>query len=80
MKFYKRILFPTDFSECSEKGFEYASRIAKTYNAELHIFHVDIQYYNRYGPEFVIPVTSEGAKSYQQTYGQICFSIWIARR
>ena len=65
MKFYKRILFPTDFSECSEKGFEYASRIAKSYNAELHIIHVNIQYYNRYGPEFIIPVTSEDAKSYQ---------------
>ena len=39
MKFYKRILFPTDFSECANEAYEYALLIANMYNAELHIFH-----------------------------------------
>ncbi|MFC1785015.1 universal stress protein [Candidatus Neomarinimicrobiota bacterium] len=70
MKFYKRILFPTDFSECSEKGYEYASIIAKTYNAELHIFHADIPYYNFFGPEFKIHSSSKDARSYLLELGK----------
>ena len=54
MKFYKRILFPTDFSECADEAYEYALVMANIYNAELHIFHADIPYCNSFGSEFII--------------------------
>jgi nucleotide-binding universal stress UspA family protein len=36
----KRILFPTDFSECSKRAQEYACALADQFQAELHILHV----------------------------------------
>lgn len=36
----KRILFPTDFSPCAEKAFAVADKLAKRYDAELHVVHV----------------------------------------
>ncbi len=36
----KRILFPTDFSECSRSAQEYACNLAEQYKAELHLLHV----------------------------------------
>ncbi|QDT31841.1 universal stress protein [Thalassoglobus polymorphus] len=36
----KRILFPTDFSECAEAAAVYASDLASRYDAELQVLHV----------------------------------------
>lgn len=36
----KRILVPTDFSDCSESAFTLASALARRYGAELHLLHV----------------------------------------
>jgi universal stress protein A len=36
----KRILSPTDFSDYSNRGTEYASSLAKQFGAELHVLHV----------------------------------------
>lgn len=40
MKTFDSILFATDFSENSEKAFDYALSLAKAYNAKLLILHV----------------------------------------
>jgi len=36
----KRILFPTDFSDCSRRAQEYACALAEQFQAELHVLHV----------------------------------------
>jgi len=36
----KRILFPTDFSECAEHALKYAISLATTYEAKLYVQHV----------------------------------------
>ena len=36
----KRILFPTDFSECGRAAEKYALALAERFGAELHILHV----------------------------------------
>jgi universal stress protein A len=36
----QRILFPTDFSDCSKTAQEYACALAEQFHAELHILHV----------------------------------------
>ncbi len=38
----RRILFPTDFSECAEGAFAHAAALASQYGAELHVLHVVI--------------------------------------
>jgi nucleotide-binding universal stress UspA family protein len=46
MKAFKNILFPIDFSECSEKVFPFALDMTKKFNAKLHLLFVarDISY------------------------------------
>ena len=46
MKAFKNVLFPIDFSECSEKVFPYALDMAKKFNTKLHLLFVarDISY------------------------------------
>ena len=46
MQAFKNILFPIDFSECSEKVFPFALEIAQKFNAKLHLLFVvrDISY------------------------------------
>ena len=46
MKGFKKILFPIDFSEYSEKVFPYALDMAKKFDAKLHLLFVarDISY------------------------------------
>lgn len=39
MKNFKTILFATDFSECSQRAFEYAYALCKTSGARLEIIH-----------------------------------------
>jgi len=36
----RRILFPTDFSECSERAYATAAGFARRFGAELHVVHV----------------------------------------
>lgn len=36
----KKILFPTDFSECSKRAQEYACALCERFQAELHVLHV----------------------------------------
>jgi len=36
----KKILVPTDFSECSEAAMRYAFELAHTFDATLHLLHV----------------------------------------
>jgi nucleotide-binding universal stress UspA family protein len=36
----KRILVPTDFSECAQQALTYATELAKRFEAELHLLHV----------------------------------------
>jgi nucleotide-binding universal stress UspA family protein len=36
----KRILVPTDFSECSEHALKYGREMASTFGATLHLLHV----------------------------------------
>ena len=36
----KKILVPTDFSECSEAAVRYGRALAKTFGASLHLLHV----------------------------------------
>ncbi len=64
MKYYKRILFPTDFSECADEAYEYALLIANMYNAELHAFHTFKTSSISFGPEYSIPYTLEIDSSY----------------
>ncbi|MEO1477163.1 MAG: universal stress protein, partial [Bacteroidota bacterium] len=36
----RRILFPTDFSDCAESAYRHASYLANRFGAELHVLHV----------------------------------------
>src|SRR5262245_29857484 len=47
----KKILFPTDFSECSRRAREYACALAERFQAELHVLHV---------LQDVLPYTTDG--------------------
>lgn len=40
MRPIRRILFPTDFSDYAEDALSYAVRLAKDFDAELHVLHV----------------------------------------
>ncbi|MFM8472580.1 MAG: universal stress protein [Candidatus Kapaibacterium sp.] len=54
MKTYGSILFPTDFSHCSDSAVDAVCDLAQTLGAELHLLHVvepiDV-YATRYGSE-----------------------------
>ena len=39
----KKILFPTDFSECAEHAFSHAAELAAFFNAEVHVFHTRVR-------------------------------------
>lgn len=44
---FKKVLFPVDFSECSENAFPFALSVAKKYEARLYLIHVvrDLSYF-----------------------------------
>ncbi|OEU51112.1 MAG: hypothetical protein BA872_09125 [Desulfobacterales bacterium C00003060] len=46
MKPFKNIVFPVDFSDCSEKVFPFALEMAQKFDAKLHLLYVvkDISY------------------------------------
>jgi len=53
---FKKILFPTDFSDLSNVALRYARGLAEKYQAELHCLHVvddAYQYWSAMGPESV---------------------------
>ena len=54
MKSYSTILFPTDFSHCSDQAVNEVGDLAQTLGAELHLLHIvepiDM-YSSRYGTE-----------------------------
>ncbi|MFK7845544.1 MAG: universal stress protein [Rhodothermales bacterium] len=41
MKAIKKILFPTDFSECAEHAYTHAKHLASLFNAELNVLHIN---------------------------------------
>jgi nucleotide-binding universal stress UspA family protein len=56
----KKILYPTDFSNCSKQAFPHALFLAQKYNAELHILHViTIHTGDTYDPEYDFPDLEE---------------------
>src|SRR5262245_5103911 len=40
MREIRRILCPTDFSECSDASFQFAVDLARTFGASVHLVHV----------------------------------------
>ncbi len=60
----ERILCPTDFSDFSERAYDYASSLARHYNAELHLLHVVRPVIIGY-PEYAIP------DSVNEFYGEL---------
>jgi nucleotide-binding universal stress UspA family protein len=53
---FERILFPTDFSDLSQAGLDYACVMAEAFSAELHCLHVvddAYQYWSAMGPESI---------------------------
>jgi nucleotide-binding universal stress UspA family protein len=42
----RKILFPTDFSDCSKHAFIHALRLAREHRSELHLLHVIVLYEN----------------------------------
>ncbi|MCB0279405.1 MAG: universal stress protein [Calditrichaeota bacterium] len=42
MRKVKKILFPTDFSDCAEHAFKSAIKMAKRYDADLEVLHVSV--------------------------------------
>ena len=44
----KKILFPTDFSECAEHAFSHAAELAALFDAEVHVFHTRIRPFSYY--------------------------------
>ena len=36
---FKKVVFPTDFSTCSDQAFDYATLLAEQFGAELHLLN-----------------------------------------
>ena len=56
---FKKLLFPTDFSDLAPDALRYARELAETFNAELHLLHVVDEAYQHWaavGPE-TLPVS-----------------------
>jgi nucleotide-binding universal stress UspA family protein len=52
----RKVLFPTDFSECSNRALPQAVRIAQQYGSELHVLHAVVLYGDEEGsPNDLIP-------------------------
>ena len=49
----RRILAPTDFSECSRGGFDYAIQLARDFKAELRLLHVINPHAYPFGDKYV---------------------------
>ena len=42
---FQRIVFPTDFSECSDQAFDYAVFMAERFDSELHMLHAQVLHF-----------------------------------
>lgn len=57
----KRILHPTDFSECSAAAGKYACDLARALDAELHLLHI-LEMHASSTPQFVMGLTLPSEK------------------
>lgn len=56
----KKILFPTDFSACSEQALAHAIEWARRYDTQLHVFHaVEMDQEDPYNPASYVPENEE---------------------
>lgn len=42
---FERIVFPTDFSECSDRAFDYGVFLAERFDSELHMLHAQVLHF-----------------------------------
>lgn len=42
---FEKIVFPTDFSECSDQAFDYAVFMAERFESELHMLHAQVLHF-----------------------------------
>jgi nucleotide-binding universal stress UspA family protein len=65
-----KILAPTDFSECSRAGFDYAAQLAREFKAELRMVHVINPHAYPFGDEHValdaVRLLDEAARAAQK--------------
>jgi nucleotide-binding universal stress UspA family protein len=76
MKAFKNILFPMDFSKCSEAVFPRALQMAKKFDAKLHILFVarDISYLTAVDvmPDFLMNAVAEISRSAEEKLEAFC--------
>jgi nucleotide-binding universal stress UspA family protein len=76
MKAFKNILFPMDFSKCSEAVFPWALQMAKKFDAKLHILFVarDILYLTAVDvmPDFLMNAVAEISRSAEEKLEAFC--------
>jgi nucleotide-binding universal stress UspA family protein len=68
----KRILHPTDFSECSDAAFHLACSLARDYSARLLVLHVAVPPAIVYGEGVVPPVPPESPDSLRERLRRLC--------
>ena len=71
----RKILFPTDFSECAESAFQQAVFLADEYGAELHVVHV-VETRHR---DLIPPIELSEADVIEQLQGSISGGIAIEK-
>ena len=76
MKAFKNILFPIDFSECSESVFPYAIDMARKFGAKLHLLFVarDISYLEAIdvASEVLVDTLAEVTRAGENRMKQFC--------
>jgi len=56
---FQRIVFPTDFSECSDRAFDYGVFMAERFESELHMLHAQVLHFaDPANPEHHFPETA----------------------
>lgn len=76
MRVFKNILFPIDFSECSEMVLPYALDMAERFDAQLHLLFVaqDLSYLstNNVGPQPLMNMTRDIALAGEKEMQTFC--------
>jgi nucleotide-binding universal stress UspA family protein len=76
MPAFKKILFPIDFSECSEQVFPNALQMAETFGAQLYLLFVarDISYWTTIdvSPDLLINTVAEVARAGEKKMEAFC--------
>jgi nucleotide-binding universal stress UspA family protein len=76
MKTFKHVLFPIDFSECSELVFPYGLDMAKKFEARLHLLFVarDISYLSTIdvSPDLLMNTVAQVAKAGEDRMQTFC--------